>query len=79
MILCYAVMLVDSNLAHLSSERLHPETDGNRCRDLQPNTGRSSGSLMEELGEELRALKGIGTPQEGQQSQLTWTLGVLRD
>jgi hypothetical protein len=29
---------------------------------------------MEELGEELRALKGIGTPWEVQQSQLTWTL-----
>ena len=29
---------------------------------------------MEEFGEGLRALKGIGTPQEDQQNQLTWTL-----
>ena len=29
---------------------------------------------MEELGEGLRGLKGIGTPQEDQKSQLTWTL-----
>jgi len=33
---------------------------------------------MEELGEGLRAQSGIGTPQEDQQSQLTWTLGTLR-
>jgi hypothetical protein len=30
---------------------------------------------MEELREGLKALKGIGTPQEDQQCQLTWTLG----
>jgi hypothetical protein len=30
---------------------------------------------MEEFREELRAMKGIGTPQEDQQSPLTWTLG----
>jgi hypothetical protein len=34
---------------------------------------------MEELGEGLQAPKGIGTPQEDQQSQLTWILGALRD
>ena len=33
---------------------------------------------MEELGEGLRALKVIGTPQD-QQSQLTWTFGGPRD
>ena len=31
---------------------------------------------MEELGEGLRTLKEIGTPQEDEQSQLTWTLGL---
>lgn len=30
---------------------------------------------MEESGEELRDSKMIGTPQEDQQSQLTWTVG----
>ena len=35
-------------------------------------------SLMEEE-EGLRTLKGIETPQEDQQSRLTWTLGALRD
>jgi hypothetical protein len=34
----------------------------------------SSGSLVEELREGLRDLEWIGTPQEYQQSQLTWTL-----
>jgi hypothetical protein len=29
-------------------------------------------------GEGIAALKEIGTPQEDQQSQLTWTLGALR-
>jgi hypothetical protein len=28
---------------------------------------------MEELEEGLKVLKGMGTPQEDQQSQLTWT------
>ena len=32
-------------------------------------------NLMKELGEGLKALKGIGTPQEDQQCQLTWTPG----
>ena len=31
------------------------------------------GNLMEELGEGLRDLEWIGTPQEDQQNQLTWT------
>jgi hypothetical protein len=31
---------------------------------------------MEELGERLRAPKGIGISQEDQQTQLTWTLGL---
>ena len=30
---------------------------------------------MEELKEGLKALKGMGTPQEDQQSQLTWISG----
>jgi hypothetical protein len=33
---------------------------------------------MEEQGEGMQAWKGIGTPQEDQQSQLTWILGALR-
>lgn len=34
---------------------------------------------MEELEEELKTLKGVRTPREDQQSQLTWTPGALRD
>lgn len=30
---------------------------------------------MEEMGKRLKGLKGMGTPHEGQQSQLTWTPG----
>jgi hypothetical protein len=46
-------------------------------RDVEatPNIRWSSGSLMEELGEGLRDLKRTGTPQEDQQSQLSWTFG----
>ena len=32
---------------------------------------------MEELGEGLKDLKEIGTPQEGQQSQLAWTFDCI--
>jgi hypothetical protein len=39
------------NLSKLSSERLHPAVDGNRCRDPQPNIRWSLGNLVEE-GEE---------------------------
>jgi hypothetical protein len=31
----------------MSSERLHPAIDGNRCRDPEPNTGWNLGSLEE--------------------------------
>jgi hypothetical protein len=40
-----------------------------------PNIRWSPGSLVEELGERLKDLKRIETPQEDQQSPLTWTLG----
>ena len=43
----YSTMLQWS-LAPLSSERLHPEADGNYQQ--QPNNRQSSGSLVEELG-----------------------------
>jgi hypothetical protein len=55
-------MLADRNLAWLSSERLHlvlTETDAEtQSQKLELR------NLMEELGEKLRASKGIGTPQE---------------
>ena len=49
------------------------DTDGY----TQSNIRLSSGSLVEGLGEELRNLEGIETPQEDQQGQVTWTLGAL--
>ena len=36
------------------------------------------GILMKELEEGFQASKRIETPQEDQQSQLTWTLGAIR-
>ena len=33
---------------------------------------------MKELEEGLKVLKGIGTPQEDQQNQLSWTLGCFQ-
>jgi hypothetical protein len=53
-------MLADRSLALLSSERLHPAADWNRCRYPQPNIEQSPGTLLEEL----RTMKGIGTPHK---------------
>jgi hypothetical protein len=36
------------------------------------------GNSYVRIGGRIEALKGIGIPQEDQQGQLTWTLGVLR-
>jgi len=57
-------MLADRSVAWLSSERLYPAADPNGCRDLEPNIVWNLQDLMEELGEVLRAPKGIGNPQE---------------
>ena len=60
-------MLTDWSLAWLSSERLHLAVDS----DAEIHSQRLDGawnSFMEELEEGLRAQKGIGTPQEDQQS-----------
>jgi hypothetical protein len=60
------VTIVDKS--KLSSERLHQAADSDRYRHPHPNNGWNLGSLMEEEEEELQAQKGIGTPQEDQQS-----------
>ena len=39
------------------------------------NISWSLGSLVEELGEELKNSERIGTPQEDQQCELTWSFG----
>ena len=72
-------MFADRSLAWLFPERPHPAADSDRHRHPQPNSGWSSGILMEELEEGLQAPKGIATPQEDQQSRLTWTPEALRD
>jgi hypothetical protein len=59
-------MLADRS--KLSSKRLHPEADSDRCTHTQPNTGYYFGTLMEEEKEGLQAPKEIGTPQEDQES-----------
>ena len=69
-------MPADMSLPYLSSERT---ADRNRCTYAQPNIGKRSETLMEALGEGLKVLKWIGTPQEDQQSQLIWSQGGLRD
>ena len=72
-------MFTDRTMKWLSSERPHPAADSDICRHPLPNTGWSLGTLKKELVEGLMTLKGIGTLQEDQQSQLTWTLETLRD
>ena len=46
-------------------------------RDAETHTQTldGAGGVLQKLGESLRGLKRTGTPQEEQQSQLTWTLG----
>ena len=70
-------MLADRSM--VSSERLHPRADSDKYEHPQPNSRWSLGTLMEEQEDRLWALEGIGTPQEDQQNQLTWILGILRD
>ncbi|GAB1286271.1 Expressed sequence AI182371 [Apodemus speciosus] len=62
-------------LAELSSERLHPAATLERDAETHSQTLDGERGALEELGEEQRDLKRTGTPQEHQQSQLTWTLG----
>jgi hypothetical protein len=57
-------MLADRSLAWLSSAWLYPAANRNRCRYPQPNMGWTSGTIMEEFGEELKALKETRTQQE---------------
>jgi hypothetical protein len=60
-------MLADRNLALLFSERLHPASNGKRCRDSQLNIIWSLRSLREELGEGLRDRKRTGILLKDQQ------------
>lgn len=46
-----------------------------RWKYLHPNIGLKSGNPMVQLEEKLKKLNGKSTPQEHQQSQLTWTPG----
>jgi hypothetical protein len=46
-------------IAQLSSEKLHPATDGNRCRDPQPNT-RQSLAIMQRKGRKDRIVRTRG-------------------
>ena len=61
------------NLAWLSSERLYPAADWGWCRDSQTHIRWRLRTPKEELGEGLKALKEMATPQEDQQCQLSWT------
>jgi hypothetical protein len=61
-------MLADRSLERLSFEMLHPAADSDGCRDPQLKIRWSLGTIMEELGEGLKALKGTGIPWKDQQS-----------
>ena len=49
-------------LAQLSSERPHPATDGNRCRDPQPNTRQGLGNPVEDREGGFEEPEGSRTP-----------------
>ena len=67
-------MLADKILAWLSSETLYPAADS--FKHTQPNSGLN---CYGRIGGRIVAPKEIGTLQEDQWSQLTWTLRALRD
>ena len=52
----------------MSSERLHPATDGKRCRDPQSNIRQSAGNPAEK---EEEGVRGSRTAQENPQNNLT--------
>ena len=68
-------------LAQLSSEMLHPATDGNRCRlTHSQTTGRTWGILWKRGRKDGNIQKGSRTTQENPQNQLTWAIiGAHRD
>ena len=68
----YYVVLVDRSRTCLSSE-IPNQRLTKRCRYLQPSVGLRSGTPIKDLGGGLKELKGIATPEEGQQCQQTWT------
>ena len=59
-------MLADRNLACLSSERLHLNLTQVDVETHSQTLDRAWG-LMEQLGEAVRALEGIRTPQKDQE------------
>jgi hypothetical protein len=67
-----------TNRSLLSSERLYPTVDSDRYRYHWTKSGWFFGTLMEEKEEVLWVPKGIKSPQEEQQSQITRTYGTLR-
>ena len=79
MIFCYAYRQESSITVRWEAL---PTADWNTCRYPQPNIRQRSESLIEELGEGLKAQKGVGTPQEDHRRirrvQLTWTSRSLR-
>lgn len=72
MIICYAYT------QDLSSERLNPVSDSDRCSHIELNCGCSLGSLIKKQVGEYR-MNGIGTTQEDQQRVLNWTIRAVRD
>jgi hypothetical protein len=47
----------------MSSQRLHPAAEGNRCRDPQPNIKQGLGNPAEEGEERLKDPEGSRTSQ----------------
>ena len=74
-------MLADRSLAWLFSERPHSPNKTQADTDTHSQTVDGAWGLLWFLimEEGLQAPKGIATPQEDQQSRLTWTPEALRD
>ena len=74
-LLMVSVRCKNRNLAWLPSEKLHPGFDSDRYRHPQPNR---AWDAYGRIGGRKLAPKGIGTPQEDQQVQVTYPWGSQR-
>ena len=67
-------MFIDWCLAQLSSERLHPATDGKRCRDPQPDI-RQSQRILWKRGRKDCGASVIKDTTRKPTASITWAHG----
>ena len=71
-------MFADWSLAWLFSERLTQQLTQMDAETHSQTLDGAWGLLWKNRRKDWEPQRGMGTPREDQQSQLTWTLGALR-